>query len=325
MTADRRTRPVVVITEVTDLDPRAGSELLERHGFDVVTLPGEGLRAGTTAEQLPPRADEAIAAIIGFAPFGAPELALFPALRLISTTSTGTEMVDAEAAAERGVDVIGLGGVATAEVAVHALALILSALRELPQAHRVVSAGLWTSEFAATPPEIGAMTLGLVGFGRIARETARIAGPLFARIIATDPYPTEPSAGVELVGLDELLAQSDVISLHLPATDQSRRMFSEQRIAAMRPGAVLVNVSRGELVDGAAVLAALDSGALRSYAADVLDNEPPAVDDPLRTHPRAIITPHIGFLSVASRVRYERGPAETIVAHLTGADRESSV
>jgi len=307
------TRPVVVITEVGDLDPRPGIELLEHNGFEVVVLEN-GLPSG--ADELPPGAAGAVAAILGFAPFGPAELDLFPSIRLLTTTSTGVDMVDVAAAEVRGVAVVGLGGVATQEVAAHALTLILGALREIPAGRSVVADGGWTVDLAVTPRPIGELVLGLVGFGRIARETARIARPLFARILATDPFVTEPEHGVELVTLDELVAQSDVVSLHLPADEESRGLFSDARIGAMRAGALLVNVSRGELVDSNAVLAALDSGRLSGYAADVLSAEPPAVDDPLRRHPRAIVTPHMAFLSTASLVRYELGPARTIVERL---------
>ena len=307
------TRPVVVITEVGDLDPRHGIDLLESNGFDVVVL-----EAGLSAA-LPARAADAIAAIVGFAHFGPSELDLFPSLQLVCTTSTGVDMVDVAAAAARNVTVVGLGGVATQEVALHALTLMLAALREVPAGRRVVRDGGWTVDLDATPRPIGDLVLGLVGFGRIARETARIARPLFARVLAADPFVTETEHGVDLVELSTLLAESDVVSLHLPADDESRGLFSAQLIATMRDGALLVNVSRGELVDSAAVLAALESGKLSGYAADVLDSEPPASNDPLRDHPKAIITPHMAFLSTASLDRYELNPARTIVERLSPA------
>jgi len=307
------TRPVVVITEVGDLDPRPGIDLLESNGFDVVVL-----EAGMSAA-LPARAADAIAAIVGFAHFGPAELDLFPALQLVCTTSTGIDMVDVAAAAARNVTVVGLGGVATQEVALHALTLMLAALREVAAGRRVVRDGGWTVDLDVTPRPIGDLVLGLVGFGRIARETARISRPLFARVLAADPFVTETEHGVDLVELSTLIAESDVVSLHLPADDESRGMFSQSLIATMRDGALLVNVSRGELVDSAAVLAALESGKLSGYAADVLDTEPPAADDPLRDHPKAIITPHMAFLSTASLDRYELNPARTIVERLSQA------
>jgi D-3-phosphoglycerate dehydrogenase len=268
---------------------------------------------------LPARAADAIAAIVGFADFGPVELDLFPSLQLVCTTSTGVDMVDVAAAAARGVTVVGLGGVATQEVALHALTLMLAALREVPAGRRVVRDGGWTIDLGVTPRPVSELVLGLVGFGRIARETARIAGPLFSRILATDPFVTESEYGVELVDFERLLAEADVVSLHIPADDESRGLFSAERIATMRDGALLVNVSRGELVDSAAVVAALESGKLCGYAADVLDAEPPAADDPLRDHPRAIITPHMAFLSTASLSRYELNPARAIVERLSPA------
>lgn len=316
-------RPVVVITEVTDLDPRAGTELLEAHGFEVVVLPGHGLRAGADAP-IPARASHAVAAIVGFAPFGAPELERFPSLRLICTTSTGTDMVDEAAASARGVEVLGLGGVATEEVALHALALILGALRGVPAGQAVVAAGGWTSDLVVTPPRIGALTLGLVGFGRIARELARIGAPIFHRIVAVDPFPADPVDGVELISLEELTATADVVSLHLPSTPETSGLVSAEVLGALRPGAVLVNVSRADLVDEGALIVSLDTGRLTAYAADVLEGEPPALSHPLRDHPRAMITPHVAFLSTASQRRYELGPAERIVARLTADGRVGS-
>jgi len=312
-----QSRPVVVITEVGDLDTLPGIELLDSNGFEVIVFE-EGLPLDAATRGLPGRSAEAVAAIVGFAPIGGPELDLFPALELVCTTSTGVDMVDLIAADERGVSVVGLGGVATEEVALHALALILAALREIPAGRRVVRSGGWTVDLDVAPRPIGELVLGLVGFGRIGRETARMARPLFARILASDPFAAEPAEGVELVSLDRLLGESDVVSLHLPADPESRGLFSEERIAAMRPGALLVNVSRGELVDSTAVLAALDSGKLSGYAADVLDTEPPVADHPLRDHPKAIVTPHMGFLSTASLERYELDPARAIVARLGG-------
>jgi len=310
------TAPVVVITEVGDLDPRPAVRILEDGGFEVVVCTDGLPDPSRGSVSLPARAADAVAAIIGFSPFGADQLALFPDLRLVCTTSTGLDMVDQDAARARGVDVVGLGGVATREVATHALALILAAVRELPVGVRIVRGGGWAVDVPVVPRPIETLTLGLVGFGRIGRELARIARPLFGRVLAFDPAAVEEEHGAQLVDLDSLLTQSDVVSLHLPADDTTRGMFSGARLASLRPGALLVNVSRGELVDDDAVLAALDAGALSGYAADVLDAEPPADDHPLRRHPRAHITPHMAYLSAASLARYEQNPALAIVDRL---------
>ncbi|MEW1834111.1 NAD(P)-dependent oxidoreductase [Microbacterium sp. NPDC079995] len=312
---------VVVITEVGDLDPRPGIILLEDAGFEVVVL-WDGLDA-----PLPPGADRATAAIVGFAAFGQVQLDLFPSLRLVCTTSTGVDMVDIAAADARGVEVVGLGGVSSQEVALHAFALILAALRELPAGRRVVSGGGWTADLDVVPRAANDLVLGLIGYGRIGRELARLARPLFARIVAADPAVMESSDGVELTGMDDVLRESDVVSLHLPATPSTRGIIDADALARMRAGALLVNVSRGELVDSTAARAALDRGDLSGYVADVLDAEPPAGDHPLRTHPRAIVTPHMGFLSTASLERYELDPARTVIERLAHApsDRADSV
>ncbi|RWZ68153.1 C-terminal binding protein [Labedella populi] len=312
MTAAADDRPVVVITESGGVDPGGGGALLEENGFEVVVLAGT-LPIGEVSGPSSERRRAAVAAIIGLAPFGANEMDQLPDLRIIATTSTGVDMVDARAAADRGIEVVGLGGVATKEVATHALALILASLREVQAGMDVVRGGGWTSELTVTPPDIGRLVLGLVGFGRIARETARIARPLFGRIVATDPFVTESEHGVELVEFDDLLDSADVVSLHVPATADSRGLIARDALARLRPGALLVNASRAEIVDSAAVLDALESGRLSRYAADVLDGEPPAADDPLRSHPRTIVTPHMGFLSTSSLERYELDPAGAII------------
>ncbi|MGW1553425.1 NAD(P)-dependent oxidoreductase, partial [Streptomyces sp. NPDC002346] len=181
--------------------------------------------------------------------------------------------------------------------------------------------GGWNTEFAALPRRAGELTLGLWGFGRIARVLARIAAPVFGRVAAYDPHADAAGwpDGVERLGLDELVAGSDVLSLHTPLTPQTRGMVDTALLARMRPGAFLVNVARGELVDTAALLAALDSGRLGAAALDVFPVEPPPLDDPLRSHPRIQLSPHSAYLSDASQRAYVCAPAENVIAwHRTG-------
>ena len=298
-------RPVVVITDVTDLSPAPAIAVLEEAGFDVHVLAWDVSRA------VPDAARDAVAALAGYAHLGEDFFAAFPDLRWIGTASTGTDMVDAAAASAHGVTVRPLAGASTEEVATHALALLLAVERALPEAQAAVRDGLWTDAFTALPRRLRDHTLGVCGLGRIGARFAELATPLFGRVIGYDPVAT--AAGVESVGLDELLAASDVLSLHLPLLESTRGMIGAAELARMPRGASLVNVSRGELVDLDAVAAALDSGRLRGVGLDVLDGEPPRIDHPLRTHPRAVVTPHVGFLSDASLRTYEREPAEALV------------
>ncbi len=300
--------PLVVFTDITDLDPRPAERLLVEAGFRT-------LRLALPAEPVPVAAADAVAAIVGYARLGAAEFDAMPSLRMLATTSVGTDMIDSQAARARGITVRTLAGVATEEVAAHALALILAVERGLVPATAVVAAGGWTDDLTWVPRRLGTLTLGLVGLGRIGGALARMAAPLFGRIIACDPW-TSDAGPVDLVGFERLLAESDIVSLHTPLTDDTRGMISTDRLASMRPGCVLVNVSRGELVDAAAVQEALASGRLRGYAADVLTGEPPAADDPLRTLPGALVTPHSAFLSDASLRGYQEQPARNVIAAL---------
>ncbi|MFF2631876.1 C-terminal binding protein [Microbacterium sp. NPDC058021] len=303
-------RPVAVITDVTDLSPEPARRILVDAGFDV-----EVLRWDVTHE-VPERARAAVAALAGYAHLGADFFAAFPNLRWIGTASTGSDMVDAVSAAAHGVTVRPLAGASTEEVATHALALTLATERDLRDAQDVVARGQWTDAFERLPRRLSELTLGLCGLGRIGARFAEMASPLFGRVIGYDPSALAP--GVEPVGFDELLAQSDVLSLHLPLLPETRGLIGASEIGRMRPGATLINVSRGELVDLSALAAALDDGTLRGAGLDVLDAEPPRADHPLRAHPRAVVTPHMGFLSATSLRSYECEPAEALVAWWSG-------
>ena len=299
-------KPLVIITDATDLDPSPAIAALETAGcavrvLDLVSHP-----------VVPDDARGAVAAIVGYARIDAEVLAQLPDLRVLATTSTGTDMIDADSAHARGIEVIGLVDVATVEVATHALMLMLAALRGLPASQSAVAAGHWSEAVAFVPPAAEELTLGLLGYGRIARAVAERAQPLFAGIIAHDPY-VEVSGLAQAVDLDTLFAASDIVSLHVPLTPDNAGLVSAERIARMRRGAVLVNVSRGELVKEDAIVAALDEGMLSAYAADVLAGEPPQEDNPLRRHPRAIVTPHVAYRSNRSMERYVLDPAASVL------------
>lgn len=317
-------RPLVAFTDQTDLDPAPGRALLEAAGFDTVLL---DLAAGGP---VPAAASRAVALVVGYANIDAARIAEFPELRIVTTTSAGFDMVDVGAAEERGIWVVNLVDAATEEVAAHALALTLAVERQLLPAIALVEAGGWTDDFAAVPRRLSELTLGLFGFGRIAQRLAAIAAPSFGRVIAHDPYATEFPAWVTPVSREELFAGADVLSLHLPLTAETRGAVGAAELAALPEGATLINVSRGELVDGAALVAALDSGRIAGAGLDVLEGEPPAAEHPLRARPGVLVTPHIGFLSVGSLQHYLLDPCRSIIgwartgrperAVVTGAD-----
>lgn len=301
--------PVAVITDVTDLDVAPAIEILEAAGFEVHVL---SLDSDPT---IPEAARGAVVALAGYAHLGRAFFDAFPALRYIGTASAGTDMVDAAVARERGVVVQPLVGVATEEVATHALALLLAVERDLVPIAIEVEHGAWSEAYTAMPRRLSERTLGLYGLGRIGARLAELARPLFARVIAHDPYVSDAPAGVDaLVPLPELFAASDVLSLHVPLTAETAGVIDAAALAALPAGATLINVSRGDLVDAGALLAALDSGHLRGAGLDVLPGEPPASDDPMRSHPRTVVTPHVAYLSERSLEGYLRQPALSAVA-----------
>lgn len=305
------TRPVAVITDTGELDPSPGVELLTEAGFEVRV-------AGSTApEAIAAAAHDAVALVVGYARVDGALLDRLPHVRMLATMSAGYDMIDTAEAARRGLWVANLPDSATEDVAVHALAQILALARRLPQADAVVRAGGWSTDLAEVPRRLSEMTLGLVGLGRIARVLARLAAPLFGRIVAHDPHASDWPDGVERLDLDTLAGTADALSLHVPSTPRTRGMVDAGLLARMRPGAVLVNVSRGDLIDPGAVLDALDSGRLSGAALDVFPVEPPAADDRLRSHPRMLVSPHSAFLSDASLRAYVTEPAANVIAWWT--------
>jgi phosphoglycerate dehydrogenase-like enzyme len=226
----------------------------------------------------------------------AADLGAAPRLRMIQHQGVGYEKIDLVACRERGIPVALTPEGTTTGVAEHTLLLILALYKQLLKAANAVRAGRWPQwELRSTSHEIAGKTLGLVGFGRIGREVARLAAAFNARVIYFDPLvaagPRSPAKRTN--SLTRLLRSSDIVSLHLPLTPVSRRLINAGSLAKMKRGAILINTSRGELVDEAALAAALASGRLAGAGLDVLAREPPARDHPLLRRANVLITPHI--------------------------------
>ena len=218
-----------------------------------------------------------------------------PRLAVVGRAGVGVDNIDVPAATERGVYVVNapLGNIVAA--AEHAIALALALLRKIPEADRSVRAGEWTRS-KLMGRELRGKTLGLIGIGRVGSEVARRCAAFEMKVIAFDPFASEAgarAAGAQLVELDELFARADVISLHTPLTDQTRGMINASTLAKMKPTAILVNASRGEVVDPQALADALANGTIAGAALDVYPTEPLAADSPIRGAPRTVLTPHI--------------------------------
>jgi phosphoglycerate dehydrogenase-like enzyme len=303
--------PLAVYTDVVDVDPGPGIRILKEGGFDVRIVDSAdpaAIAAGAAG---------AAALLIGYSRVDGALLDALPEVGLVATQSVGFDMVDLGAAREHGVWVSNVPAAATEEVAVHALAMALALLRGLPFLDRDVRDGRWQAD-ALPLRRPSETTLGILGLGRIGRRLAGLAQDTFGRVIGHDPVLGADAwpDGVERTGLDAVLRESDVVSLHLPLSADTEHLIDAAALERMRPGAQLVNVSRGALIDPAALLDALDRGHVGGAALDVLEREPPDPADPLLRHPRTLVTPHAAYYSDRAARAYVEDQARNAVAWL---------
>ena len=224
-------------------------------------------------------------------------------LRVVGVTRGGPVNVDVPAATSAGIPVVHLPGRNLGAVAEFCVGTMICAMRGLPAAAGELSAGRWDAvgfRYDRVGLELRAATVGLIGLGAIGQRVAELLRGFGSRVLAHDPYADRAAAervGVRLVDLPELLRECDVVSLHARLSPETKQIIDGAALAAMRPGAVLVNTARGELVDTRALDAALESGHLRAAVLDVFDPEPPAPDDPLPRRPGVFATPHLAGAS----------------------------
>ena len=237
-----------------------------------------------------------------------------PRLKVIARVGVGYDTVDVAAATQRGVPVCIAPGTNQGSVAEHTFALLLALTRRLVAQHNAVVAGAWPR--GTLLPARG-RTLGLVGLGRIGKAVATRALAFEMRVIAHDPFPDTAWAeahGVPLVTFEELLRQSDFLSLHMPALPETTRLINAKTLALMKPTAFLINTSRGAVVDEVDLHAALKEGRLAGAGLDVFDPEPLRADSPLRALDNVVLTPHAAGVDLSSRDDMARSAAEAIVS-----------
>jgi len=235
-------------------------------------------------------------------------LARCPALAVIARAGAGLDNLDTAAAARRGIAVIHAPGANTRTVAEHTLALMLDLARGITRSARAVAAGRWEERAGYRGDELDGLTLGIVGFGNIGRLTALKAGALGMKVLAHDPQVGEndaawAAAGARRSEFAALLEQSDVVSLHIPLTAETRGLLDEDRLARMKRDAVVINTARGGIVDEAALARMLREGRLGGAALDVFDDEPLPAGSPLVGAPRLLLTPHIAGVTLESNER----------------------
>ena len=248
-------------------------------------------------------------------------LAAAPQLRVVGRLGVGLDNIDTAACAARGIAVIPATGANALAVAEYVIGTAMLLLRTAYQSSAAVGEGKWPRGPLSNGREIAGKTLGLIGFGGIGRLSAKLGRSLGMRVIAFDPQlpassPLWGEAGALCVTLDAVIAQADVLSLHVPLTPETRNLMGTAQLARMKPDAILINTARGGVVDEAAVAAALRAGKLGGAALDVFDTEPLPAGSPLAGCPNLLLTPHVAGVTRESNVRVSSLIADAVAAAL---------
>jgi D-3-phosphoglycerate dehydrogenase len=304
----------VLLTDYAWPDDSVERGIIESSGMRLITGPATPSPA-TDIDRLV-REHKPSAIMTCWAQVSAAAIAGSPELKIVARLGVGLDNIAVDEATKRGVWVTNIPDYCVEEVSDHAVGFALAWTRGIVFFDREVRAGRWAPG-SANLRRLAALTCGILGFGRIGRATARKLGAFGCRLLVYDPYQTTPLSGAELVDLRSLLRQSDIVIIHAPLTEGTRHLINHERLALMRRGGLLINVSRGGVVDTAAVIEALRSGQLSAAALDVLESEP-EVPPELRAQSGAIITPHVGFSSDASLLDLRKRGAEEVVRVLGG-------
>lgn len=308
----------VVITDFGAPDSEVEKAVLQESGLDI-----ELVRLNThNPEEIIEHTTDADALLVGFAPVGRPIIERLTRCRVISRYGIGVNNVDLQAASERNIIVCNVPDYCTEEVSTHTLAFLLYLNRHIHLQDKLVRSGQWSLAMKGTiPSRLPGQVLGLVGLGNIGRMVARKAQGLGLRVLSYDPY-LDPDkgreAGVELVSLEEMLARSDYVSLHCPLTDETHHLIGAAQLKLMKPSAFLINMARGPVVDQPALYQALVEQTIAGAALDVLEQEPPAPEEPILQLDNVIFTPHSSSATVESAFQLRRDTARNAVAVLQG-------
>jgi D-3-phosphoglycerate dehydrogenase len=308
--------PGVSLVFVAEKISESGLDALRRDGHDVVDAVGWSrerlLDALGTADVLLVRSGTKVDLEL---------LSRAPKLSIVGRAGVGVDNVDLPEATRRGVLVINSPTGNVVSAVEHTFALLFALLRRVPEAAASLRGGKWDrNRFVGS--ELYAKTLGIAGLGQVGGRVASRAVAFGAKVLGFDPYlPAERAQelNVRLVSFEEMLCESDIVTLHATATDSARQMMNAEAFALMKPGAILVNVARGSLVDRIALTRALESGRLAGAALDVFDPEPPDPSDPLLAMPNVVATPHLGASTVEAQERVAAQTVDAVREALAGA------
>lgn len=306
-------RPVVLLTDRAWPDDTIERDILAAAGFDLVCGPS-GIGSAATIESLATQ-HQPVAIMTNWSQVTAVAIDSAADLKVVARTGVGLDNIDVPAATRRGILVTNVPDYCLEEVSDHAVGMVLNWTRGLSSADRALRDGAGISDRRLR--RLSTLTCGIVGYGRIGGATARKLSGFGCRILAHSRRPVSTSSVVEQVGLGDLLSRSDVVILHIPLTPETQGLIGRRELAVMKPGALLVNVSRGGLIDTAAVAAALASGHLGGAALDVWESEP-AYPEALRDFDSVLLTPHTAFASDVSLTELRTAATEEVVRVLRG-------
>jgi len=262
------------------------------------------------------------ALLVGWAPIRREVIEKLERCRFIIRYGIGYDNIDVTAATDAGIAVANNADYCIEEVATHALALVLASHRQLSPLMHSVQSGEWDPLAVMLPmPQLRDQVVGLIGFGRIGARLGEMLRSLVAEVLVYDPAlppKSVPLEGVRLVSFEQLLARSDYVSIHCPLNEQTRNLFTAKTIALLRPGAYLINCSRGGIIDESALVEALESKRIAGAALDVVAEEPLAMDNPLRRFANVIVTPHAAWYSADADYLLRANPARAIVRFFAG-------
>jgi D-3-phosphoglycerate dehydrogenase len=301
-------RDVVLVTGA-DLAPQAVEQLASFELVYAGKTPDEETLVALAREHQP------VAIIVRYGRITERVMQASAGLRVVSKHGTGIDTIDSAAAARRGIAVKAATGANAPAVAEHTWALILACAKDVVTLDKRMHAGHW-DKATHKSMELRGRTLGLVGLGAIGARVAAVGVALGMRVLAHDPFAAAAPEGVELLPLADVIAGSDVLSLHCPLTKDNANMLNATTLATMRPGAIVVNTARGGLIDEAALAAALRSGALRAAGLDSFQVEPFGAGSPVAGIANAILSPHIGGVTSDAYVSMGVGAAKNVLAVL---------
>jgi D-3-phosphoglycerate dehydrogenase len=308
-------KPVIVVTGA-DLAPQA-LELLKK--FDVVyagKTPTEESLIKLCEDKQP------VAILVRYGGVSARMMDASRKLKVIAKHGVGIDTIDSQAAAQRGIAVKAAVGANADAVAEHTWALIFDCAKGTSHLNARTHSGHWDKSTHKSL-ELKGKTLGLIGLGAIGQRTAAVGTALGMRVIGFDPYASSAIPGVTLCELDDVLAQSDVVSLHCPLTPENRNMINRDTLAKMRDGAILVNTARGGLIDEAALLEAIKAGKLRAAGLDSFQKEPMQAPHIFHGVGNIVLTPHVGGVTSDAYVSMGTAAARNILAVMADAEAEA--